>query len=71
LKSVYYEPCAGHYVVEPLRKSKSELVFRIEESYGTAIDLRTGKFVTSFEVVGKTYAAKLEGDHIVGVSEIK
>jgi hypothetical protein len=70
LKSVYYEPCIGHFTIEPLKSSRSELIFKIENSTGTPIDLRTGDVMTKSDIVGRTFRAKLEADHIVGVSEI-
>jgi hypothetical protein len=71
LKHIYYEPCSGHFDIDPLKVSKSELIFKITGSYGTPIDLRTGKFVAASDVVGKKYAAKLKKDHIVGIFETK
>jgi hypothetical protein len=71
LKLIHYEPCCGNYVVDPLRQTKSELIFKIVKSNGIALDLRNGKQLASSDVIGKKYRAKLEGDHIVSVSEIE
>jgi hypothetical protein len=71
LKRINYEPCCGYYDVQPLNRSKSELVFEIIKSSGVPLALRNGNQVASSDVVGKKYRAKIKGDHVVSVSEIQ
>jgi len=70
LKSIHYEPCCGEYEIETLRHTSSELTFTVIRSGGFPIDLRNGSRIAASDVVGKKYRAKLEGDHIVRVSQL-
>jgi hypothetical protein len=70
-KMIGYEPCCGMYAIDLLKESGSELIFKVAESHGKPLDLRNGKPIAKSDVVGKRYEAKVQGDQIVAISEVK
>lgn len=67
-KMVGYEPCCGIYEIDLLKEAKEELVFKVIESRGQALDLNNGQRIAKSEVVGKEFRAKIKGDQIVAIT---
>jgi hypothetical protein len=71
-RTIHYEPCAGWYEIELIKKTKSGIDFRIIKVHGIAYDLLSGKKIAEADIVGKQYKAQINGDdQIVAVSQLQ